>query len=53
VEESLLRKHLEIRPVQEGKIQPLPASAEGFQAPNPEKKNPTAQQNKTVEGLGK
>jgi hypothetical protein len=53
VEESLLRKHLEIRPVLEGKIQPLPASAEGFQAPIPEKKNPTAQQRKSVEVPGK
>jgi hypothetical protein len=53
LEESLLRKHLEIRPVLEGKVQPLPASAEGFQVPVPEKKNPTAQQKKTVEGLGK
>lgn len=34
LQESLLRKHLEIRPVLEGNVQPLPASANGLQQPS-------------------
>lgn len=40
LEESLLRKHLEVRPVLESKVQPLPASATGFQEPRLENATP-------------
>ena len=53
LEESLLRKHLEIRPSLEGKVQPLPASAEGLQMPAASKKSAPAQHDETKGGLGK
>lgn len=36
LEESILRKHLEMRPVLEGNVSPLPASANGLGAPTSE-----------------
>lgn len=43
LEESLLRKHLEVRPVLEGNVQPLPASATGFEAPSLDHVTPAIQ----------
>ncbi len=34
LEESLLRKHLDVRPTPDGKVQPLPASATGSKPPS-------------------
>lgn len=44
LEESILRKHLEVRPVLEGKVQPqaLPASATGLQPPSLQNITPPA-----------